>query len=181
MKRTVLFLLALGAVTMMGAQEQPGRDRERPGPNKRNETAETVTLGGTLTLERGRIALKSGEDRYFVAGIRPLIGFVDGLREGAEVTLEGVVLKAGPNGEHKLLRARKLSLNGKDYELPQHHPGFRTARDGGRPDRDNRRGWGAGPGRCGHQEWGRSPGRFRERGPDWYRGGRHGPPVRSGR
>ena len=77
MKRMVLFLSILGAAALLGAQEQPGQNR--PGPKPRGGAAETVTLSGTLGLEQGRIALKSEEDWYFVAGIRPLVGFVEGL------------------------------------------------------------------------------------------------------
>jgi hypothetical protein len=189
MKRIVLFLSILGAAALLGAQEQPGENR--PGQASRGRAVETVTLGGILALEQGRIALKSGEDRYFVAGIRPLVGFVEGLKEGAAVTVEGTVLPA-PGG-YKVLHAQKLSLGGKTYELPQRHrlrPDL--ADEGGTPGRDGRRdgrpGWGAKPdwngepGRCGRQGWG-SPGRDRMHGRsrEWeYRGGRHGPPVRPG-
>jgi hypothetical protein len=183
MKRTVLFLSILGAAALLGAQEQPGRDRT--GPEPRNGAAEAVTLSGTLGLEQGRIVLKSGEDGYFVAGIRPLAGFVEGLKEGAAVTIEGTVLPARGNGGYGLLYARKLSLGGKDYELPRHpRPDFRTA-DAGKPDRNGQPGGNGGPGWCGHRGWGspgrdKTRGRFGERGPERYRGGRHGRPARPG-
>jgi hypothetical protein len=186
MKRMALFLSILGAAALLGAQEQPGGGRAG--------AAETVILSGTLALEQGRIVLKSGEDGYFVAGIRPLVGFVEGLKEGAAVTVEGTALPARRNGGYRLLHVQKLSLGGKEYELPWFsRPGFRTAGGGnpgrddrrdGRPDRNGGPGWDGGPGRCGHPGWnghpGRMHGRFRERGPEWYRGGRHGPPVRPG-
>ena len=190
MKRMVLFLSILGAVALLGAQEQP--DQNRPGPKPRDRAAETVTLNGTLGLEQGRIVLDSEEDRYFVAGIRPLVGFVEGLKEGAAVTVEGTVLPARRNGGHKSLRVQKLGLNGKDYELPRVSRSRPDLAGGdSSPDRDGRRDWYGGPGRhgCpdryGVPEWGnpgqaRMRGRLGERGPEWYRGGRHGKPVRPG-
>jgi hypothetical protein len=175
----VLFLSILGTAALLGAQAQPGRDR--PGSNFGKGAVETVTLSGTLALEQGRIVLESGEDRYFVAGIRPLAGFVEGLKEGAAVTIEGTVLPARRSGGYELLRAQKLSLDGKDYDLPRlsrHRPDF--AGESRFPDRDGRPYWNEKPDRCGHPGWGVSGrggtrGRFGEWG---HRGGRRGAPVR---
>jgi hypothetical protein len=81
-----------------------------------NENRETTTLTGKLELINGQIALKQGETTYYVAGLQRLIGFVDGLKEGAEVTLEGIALAYPGNGETRSLLVSKLTLNGKEYD-----------------------------------------------------------------
>jgi hypothetical protein len=80
-------------------------------------------------LEQGRIALKAGSDVYFVAGIGRLIGFVDGLKEGAAVSLEGTAwaLPEGSPGQprgappanspYKFLRVNKLTIGGREYVI----------------------------------------------------------------
>jgi hypothetical protein len=45
------------------------------------------------------------------------IGFIDGLKEGAAVTLEGYALPSPQNNPVKFLHIQKMTLNGKDYDL----------------------------------------------------------------
>ncbi|MDR0656372.1 MAG: hypothetical protein LBG22_08680 [Treponema sp.] len=101
---------------------------------------EQKTLSGTLVVEYGRIALKTEDGLYYVRGLGQLAGFVDGLKEGAAVTLQGTVwaperkyrntrpetegqkAEIAPNAgdsqdSFRVIRAEKLSLNGKDYDL----------------------------------------------------------------
>jgi hypothetical protein len=101
---------------------------------------EQKTLSGTLVAEHGQIALKAEDGLYYVRGLGQLIGFVDGLKEGAAVTLQGTVwvpererwnTQPEPDGQKaeiaprtadsqsgfRVIRAEKLSLNGKDYDL----------------------------------------------------------------
>ncbi|MDR1047471.1 MAG: hypothetical protein LBL64_06835 [Treponema sp.] len=111
---------------------------------------EQKTLSGTLVVEYGQIALKAEDGLYYVRGLGQLAGFVDGLKEGAAVTLQGTVWaperkhrntrpetegqkaeiapRAGDSqGGFRVIRAEKISLNGKDYDL---------LTEGGRKDRD---------------------------------------------
>jgi len=89
-----------------------------PGWNRRNTPAtETVTVSGTMVVANGMPALKSGDVIYYINGISRLIGFIDGLKEGAQVTIEGVATSSSSNQNIKLLRATKLTINGKVYEL----------------------------------------------------------------
>jgi hypothetical protein len=44
---------------------------------------------GTLNFINGQIAVKNGETTYYVRGLGRLFGFVEGLKEGSTVTLEG--------------------------------------------------------------------------------------------
>jgi hypothetical protein len=101
-----------------GPQSGPSRggpwDQSRAGP--RNENRETVTVTGKLERINGQIALKQGQVTYYTAGLQRLIGFVDGLKEGAEVTLEGIALPYPGNGETLSLLVSKLTLNGKEYD-----------------------------------------------------------------
>ncbi|MDR2159286.1 MAG: hypothetical protein LBP23_04365 [Treponema sp.] len=177
MKRMVLFLLILGAAALPGAQAQADGDR---GPDRRREA---LTLSGTLALEQGRIVLTAEESAYFVAGLRPLIGFVEGLKEGAAVTIEGTARPGRRGGGIPVLWVRKLTLNGKDYELPRLYRRDGAAHAGG-PGRDGRHEGAWGPDRRGHSGGGvcrgRISGRFRGNGPEWYGGGRHGRPGQPG-
>ena len=88
----------------------------------RMSVGETVTLSGTMVVANGMPALKSGEDTYLLGGIGGLVGFVDGLKEGAQVTVEGTVIEGetvtfSGRTSNKILQASKLTLNGKSYDL----------------------------------------------------------------
>jgi hypothetical protein len=93
-----------------GPQSGPSRG------NYRNANPETISLTGKLELIDGQIALQKDETTYYVLGLRKLIGFVDGLKEGAEVTLEGVALGSPRNEKNQNLLISKLVLNGKEYD-----------------------------------------------------------------
>ncbi|AEF86248.1 hypothetical protein TREPR_0159 [Treponema primitia ZAS-2] len=80
------------------------------------EAPVTLTVSGTLELINGNIGLKEGDTTYYVFGLDRLIGFVDGLKEGAAVTLEGRAFPAPRQPNFKVLAVSKLSFNGKDYE-----------------------------------------------------------------
>jgi hypothetical protein len=87
-----------------------------PGQQAAKQAPEKTTVSGKLSLLNGRIALQSGSITYYVSGLSRLIGFVDGLKEGAQVSLEGYAVKAQEENS-MLFRSIKLSLNGKDYDL----------------------------------------------------------------
>jgi len=113
LKRKILFaILIIGLAAMVQAQVWG------PGRNQRNLPAvETVTVSGTMVVAQGRPALKSGDITYFVSGISQLIGFIDGLKEGAQVTFEGVATTSPSDNSIKFLSPSKLTINGKVYEL----------------------------------------------------------------
>jgi hypothetical protein len=83
-----------------------------------NAPAETVTVNGNLQLVEGHIALIAEGKTYFVSGFQHLIGFIDGLKEGAAVRLEGSATPVPLNSNARFLRAAKLTINGKTYDLP---------------------------------------------------------------
>ena len=96
---------------------QQGSGRERPSDRNRRPAGEAVTVSGSLIVAHGSPAVKSGDDIYFVRGINRLVGFVDGLKEGAQVTIEGVSFTNPRDTKLKFLRPAKLTFNGKAYDL----------------------------------------------------------------
>ena len=114
MKRKLFFLILLvfGLAVMVSAQ-----DRERRERDSRRTAPETVTVTGSMVVANGMPALRSGSDTYLIGGISRLVGFIDGLREGAQVTIEGTVMTAPRNSELKYLRPSKLTLGGRTYDL----------------------------------------------------------------
>jgi len=97
-----------------------------------------TTIKGTLGLSNGRIAVVSGNITYYVGGLGRFVNFIDGLKEGAQVSLDGYASAPTIEGQKdRLFYPVKLTLNGKTYEV-------------GSPDAANmRRGqkdWGGGKG-----------------------------------
>jgi hypothetical protein len=126
-------LLAVGALFVCGmafAQTAPA----------------TTTVNGTLGLRGGRIVLASGDTSYYARGLERFIGFIDGLKEGAQVSIEGYV--SPPSREdatERLLFPVKLTLDGKDYEVGPVLAGKRDRQRHtapGRTGRGDRRGHG---------------------------------------
>lgn len=79
--------------------------------------AETMSISGTLAVENGLIAVKTENQTYYTYGFQHLINFVDGVKEGAALTLEGYVLPYQRDPENPHFMATKLTINGKSYEL----------------------------------------------------------------
>jgi hypothetical protein len=112
LKRSVLFIfLILALAAMVSAQGWGNRGIPRP------QASEDVTISGSMIVANGFPALKSGDVTYFVSGISRLVGFIDGLKEGAQVTIEGQARPASQDGKLKILHPKKMTLNGKSYDL----------------------------------------------------------------
>ncbi|MDR2402516.1 MAG: hypothetical protein LBD78_00620 [Spirochaetaceae bacterium] len=101
----------------------PGQERNPPGrsrmPNSWHgapEPLEKGTISGTLSLIKGRIGIQKEGEIYIVVGLGRLIGFVDGLKEGAVVTLEGFVRTDRENSKVHYLQVDKLTIDGKEYD-----------------------------------------------------------------
>jgi hypothetical protein len=87
------------------------------------EGAERLSLEGTLEFSRGIIVLKSGEEIWYVPGLLHYSGFIEGLKEGAVVTLEGWGRRTPQtDGAAGFLMVSRLSLDGKDYEIGPAEP-----------------------------------------------------------
>jgi hypothetical protein len=102
----------------------------------------TSVVNGTLGLSGGRIILKSGDTSYYTRGLERFIGFIDGLKEGAQVSIEGYVSPPSREGAtESLLFPIKLTLNGKEYEVGSaiaENRGRQRPRAPGRTDRGGR-------------------------------------------
>ena len=147
MKR--IAVLAMGLLSLglfLYAQEgnslQENNRRYRGFGEDQGTPLEKLSLSGTLGLNQGIIVLKSGEEIWYVPGLGRYTGFIEGLKEGAAVALEGWGRKIPQAGEGTgFLRVFKLTLDGKDYELGPEEP--RVAQGPG-PRADH---WPRGPGR----------------------------------
>ena len=133
MKRTILFFLLVScAITLVSAQgnNRPGQERfPRGQPQGQNrmrgngpQTPESVNINGNLTLVRGMIAVKTGDITYLADGLNRFVNFIDGLKEGAAVTLEGNAFSFPQNEKIKFLQVQKLTLSGKEYDLGRPRP-----------------------------------------------------------
>ena len=143
MKRFALFaLLVFGICALASAQGRsghmqgngwgPGYGRRMPGHNQRMQyrespraprlASEEVTVAGELTIVQGSPAVKNGDITYFVGGLSRYIGFIDSLKDGARVSLEGTAVAMPQNENFKILRVRKLTVGGKEYDLGRYWP-----------------------------------------------------------
>jgi hypothetical protein len=134
MKRTIFVLmLAVCAIAMVSAQ---GNDRRGSGQRhgfspqgpqhqswNRGQQQRPITppesesVSGNLTIVQGMIAVKNNDTTYFVRGLNRYIGFIDGLKEGAAVKLEGFARTNPQDEKVKFMSVQKLTLNGKDYDV----------------------------------------------------------------
>jgi hypothetical protein len=111
----VLIIAAAGGLAAF-AQPAPGQFGPR-GWAQANQA--TVKVDGQLSLVNGFIAVVSGGKTYYVHRLNRLVGFIDGLKEGAYVKLEGYenTIAGAPTFAHLLVV--KLTYAGKDYDLSQ--------------------------------------------------------------
>jgi hypothetical protein len=123
MKKHIFFLATfVCAVSLWAQSPETGRENFRQ--------REPVSVSGTLVLANGFIALKSGDTLYYTGGLERLVGFIDGLKENAQVRLEGydfsrvnVVRTQGTaqstaqTETTHFLRVTKLEIDGRSYEI----------------------------------------------------------------
>jgi len=77
-----------------------------------------TTVKGALGLSNGRISVVSGNITYYVGGLERFIGFIDGLKEGAQVSIDGYASAPKIEGQNfRSFYPVKLTLNGKTYEV----------------------------------------------------------------
>jgi hypothetical protein len=78
---------------------------------------EDVKISGSLGISRGMPSVVSGDTTYLIMGLNRFFGFIDGLKDGATVSLEGQAAQLNGAEKVRMLRASKMTLNGKDYDL----------------------------------------------------------------
>ena len=72
-----------------------------------------VTVSGTLKLQRGMIAVESGENVYFVPLLNRYVGFINGMTEGTRVSVEGLQFR-------NIIQPIKFTIDGRTYDFPVH-------------------------------------------------------------
>jgi len=99
-------------------------NQNRAPRNNRNEqnreprmVTERVAVSGNLIIAGGMIAVKSNDITYYAIGLNRFTGFIDGLKEGAFVSLEGLAMSSPRDNKSKFLRVQKMTLSGKEYDL----------------------------------------------------------------
>ena len=114
-------------------------------------TPPVTRVEGTLQLHNGHIALSTGTAVYFVPGLMRYVGFIDGLSEGARVSVEGFIY-----GD--LLHLNTLTIGDREYSFGANAQGWGRAAPGGygccgygpmrgAPPMSGHHGWGRGRGR----------------------------------
>ena len=132
-KMLLLAAIGLGLTGFVSAQQGWGPQWGRnPG-----YSPQAVTVTGSLHLRNGVIAVENQGQVYYVPDLERLVGFIEGLKEGAEVSLEGFPWN---NYGASYLQPVKLTIDGKSYELRNN--AFAMGPGHGY-------GWGAGGGRGG--------------------------------
>jgi len=113
MKHLIIFVLLTFGLVFSAFGQDRGRGRAqvtRPQP-------EAVTVSGNLIVSNGLPALTSGDVTYLTAGIGRLAGFIDGLQEGAYVSIEGYAINSPQDETVKFLRPVTLSLDGRTFDM----------------------------------------------------------------
>ena len=112
MKRMVIFLLAgiflTGTIFAQDRAERPERQRE----------VKAVTIDGTLKLEKGMIAVESGDSLFIIPVLNRYINFINGLKEGAKISVEG-------NAFRNFIMPKKITIDGNSYDLAMTNPAER--------------------------------------------------------
>ena len=116
MKRTILLVLLVFGLAAMTWAQGWGRGWNYP-DNPPRPAVETVTVSGSLIVSRGMPALTSGDVTYLIMGTGRLVGFIDGFKEGAQVSIEGSAIANPQDSKLKFLRPVKMTLGGKTYDL----------------------------------------------------------------
>jgi hypothetical protein len=77
----------------------------------------SITVNGALQLQNGTIAVVNGDAIYYVPALERYIGFIEGLKEGTQVNLEGYIM-----GNSNYVRPSKVTINGKSYDFTANGP-----------------------------------------------------------
>jgi hypothetical protein len=70
-----------------------------------------VSVSGTVGLANGIITVSDGKTTYFAPALTRYIGFIDGFKEGAQVTVQGFL------DPSNTLRPATLTINGASYAI----------------------------------------------------------------
>jgi hypothetical protein len=104
-KRLVLVIMVLAAAGMVSARTW-GHGR---GPNW-NNSAQPLTVTGILGLQNGVIVIANEQSVYYAPALGRYIGFIEELKEGAQVTVDGYAYG-------NRLQVVQLTVKGKSYDF----------------------------------------------------------------
>jgi len=132
-KFIVLTILALAVTGMISAQAGfPGGPWGRGGWGT---TAETTTVAGTIQIQNGVTVVVSGNTTYYVPMLMRYAGLIDGIKEGAQISMEGFA-------DINMFMPTAFTVAGKQYDLST----FASANRGGFGNMGGGRNWGGGRG-----------------------------------
>ncbi|TFG80348.1 MAG: hypothetical protein E4H20_11110 [Spirochaetales bacterium] len=123
MKRiAIVLVIALAGVAAVSAQGYGmwGAPGQGIAPYAAQPVQETVKIDGKLNLVQGHPSVVTGGKTYFVRIPGMLYGFIDSLKEGATVKLEGYATAVPLAADSFFFQATKLTVGGKDYDLSQY-------------------------------------------------------------
>jgi hypothetical protein len=81
-------------------------------------SSEIRSLTGSLEVVQGRIGIRTDGTSYILSGISQLVGFVDDLKEGAAVTVEGFSAAPPMYDGIQVFRVVRLTIGESVYEIP---------------------------------------------------------------
>lgn len=118
----VIATIAIAGVAAQGYGQMAG-PMSGPMGAAQVQAQQAVTIEGKLALVQGHPAVVVKDKTYFVRLPQFMYGFVDGLKEGATVKLEGyeIAIPYAPNSY--FFQAVKLTLGTKTYDLSQSFQG----------------------------------------------------------
>ena len=71
---------------------------------------QAISIAGTLQLQNGVIAVVAGSNTYLVPILTQYIGFIEGLREGAQISIDGYFY-----GNY--VQPTRVVISGKSYDF----------------------------------------------------------------
>ena len=131
MKRAGIVVLALVVAASAVSAQGWGPGARGTGPAAPTAQTETVMIEGKLTLLNAHPAIVIKDKTYYVGIPNRLFGFVDGLKEGASVKLEGYEQPLPYASNVVMFRVVKLTVGGRVIDLLPGR-GLRPRHDGRR-------------------------------------------------
>jgi len=112
----VLFTVMLAVTVFAHGDKHSGQHRPENRSFPAIPAAKPVTVSGNLIIANGSPAIKSEDTTYIIGRSFRLFGMIDGLKEGALVTIEGRAMGTPRDSKLMVLLPSKLTINGKTYD-----------------------------------------------------------------
>lgn len=117
--KKIVVLVAIAAIAASAAAAQgmrPGMWNQAPATEA---SQEVVKVDGRLSLVNGHPAVVASGKTYYVRIPGMLYGYLDTLKDGAAVKLEGYANSVPLAADTFVLQVAKLNVGGKDYDLAE--------------------------------------------------------------